>query len=107
MKWLYLLSRKVVVPIGFNALGAIELTFWVAPTVLWPQHLGAKWFPLLQLLFSLLVVGGDLAWRRTERERPLWSQAISPFAGGTIFFVPGWVVGSACCALQIFSELFH
>jgi len=88
---------------GFNGLGALEIVFALLPIVLWPQRLMDNGSRLIMLLTSLTVVALDVWWRVSGRDEVHWVRAISPYEGGAIVYLPGWLVGAAVAGLAVFS----
>jgi hypothetical protein len=99
----WILSRKLVVPWGFNALGALEATFGLLPIVLWPDRPADTLTRLIMLATGLLVVIFDAWWRLAGDGYPLWIRAISPYEGGAVFFIPGWLIGIGLVTLCVFA----
>jgi hypothetical protein len=99
----WILSRKLVVPLGFNGLGALEATFGLLPIVLRPDRPADTPTRSIMLATALFVLIFDLWWRLTGDEQPRWIRTLSPFEGGAVFFVPGWIIGLGLVALSVFS----
>jgi hypothetical protein len=99
----WVLSRKLVVPWGFNGLGALQATFGLLPVVLWPDRPVDTLTRSIMLATGLLVLLADGWWRLTSNEHPRWIRTVSPYEGGAIFFIPGWLIAIGLISLSIFT----
>ena len=89
------LTEAFVFPIGVNPLGAMEIMFALLPVMAFPGESRRAVGLTLNLLCSCTVVVGDILLRRRNRQSRSLRSLLSPYAGETIFLVPGWASVSA------------
>jgi hypothetical protein len=104
---LQILTRIVVINAGANLLGAIE----VAPIIgLLLMSLGDGTHANLthnQILlggWGLVVVLLDGAWRWRQPRVGRIRRWLSPYEGGSVVFVPGWIMGICLLAVAIWAR---
>ena len=92
-----LLIRVVVIPFG-NILGVSLLLLLLSPALI-TMNIGGeygKWTAVLLPLAALAVLAIDV---RTRLRRPPdigpVARWLSPFEGGSCFFIPSWLMGAA------------
>ena len=103
----WVLSEKVVWGLGFNALGALELTLLSLPFVIWPDRLADSLMRDMMAVGIGIVPVIDVWWRATGVQRGGWLRAILPSSGGTIFYLPGWIVAVGLACILIIAPMVH
>jgi hypothetical protein len=89
-----LFTRIVVLNGGMNLLGALELAAFlgIALVLCPPDNLTRN--RIMVFMTGLLVLAVDIAWRLSQQHAGRVWRWVSPFEGGCICFLPGWVLGT-------------
>ena len=93
------LTRPLILPIGINALGGMQIFVGLAPLAFSSGAPKSTARRLLFLLAGAVVVTIDLWWRLTDVEHGRIERLVSPSAGGAVVYLPGWLYGLAVITL--------
>ncbi len=104
---LQILTRIVVIGAGANLLGAIEVAPIIGMLLMSlddGSHANLTRNQILLGGWGLVVVMLDSAWRWGQPRAGRIRRWLSPYEGGCVMFVPGWIIGVCLLALTVWAS---
>jgi hypothetical protein len=101
-----ILTRIVVFIGGANLLGAVEVILLIGPFLMFPQDRAHTNLTLNQIYggtMGLVVALIDAAWRWGQPRAGHIQRWFSPYEGGCVVFVPGWVIGICFTGMAVWA----